>query len=99
MPASSDIRNAFNAAADGNATAEKAYHSYRHDHDAETEVLTFDGTFADGAPFTTESPRLRGGSDLIAAAGDAARALIAASVQSAQAAADLKAKQEKATTQ
>jgi len=86
MPASSDIRNAFNTAADGKATAEKAFHSYQHDHDAETEVLQFVGILADGTTFETESPRLRGGSDLIEAAGDAARALIAQQTVSAPAA-------------
>lgn len=77
MPMSSDLRNAFNAVAEGKATASKAYHRYEHEHDAEFEVVSFAGSLADGSPFEIESTKLRGGSDLIAAAGDAARALLA----------------------
>ena len=68
MPMSSDLRNAFNAAAAGKATAAKAFHRYAVEHDVQVEMIWFEGTLADGEPFKTESPKLRPGSDLLAEA-------------------------------
>jgi hypothetical protein len=77
VPGSSDIREAFNAAAAGKATATQAFHRYDHAHDAETEIIRFVGTLENGELFDIESGKLRGGSDLATASREVAAALLA----------------------
>lgn len=77
MPMSSDLRNAFNAAAEGKATAAKAFHRYDHSDGVETEIISFTGALPDGTPFQTESGKLPGGTDLLTVAGQVARDYLA----------------------
>lgn len=42
------VRDAFNRAAAGKATAERALMSYVNEHDVEMQVLAFSGSYADG---------------------------------------------------
>lgn len=69
------LREAFNAAAAPNYTATQAFMSYVHEHDAEFTVLKFVGIGQGGKEFTAESPKLRAGVNIFAAAADVARSL------------------------
>lgn len=46
----SHVRDAFNTAAGGRATAERAFLSYERSHDVEWQVLHFQGAYSDGTP-------------------------------------------------
>lgn len=64
-----DVRNAFNSAAEGVATANVALMNIERASDSEFQRLEFQGTLvADGSPFKIRSDRIRAGGDLIEAA-------------------------------
>lgn len=71
-----DLRDAFNAEAEGVFTCSVATLGYERKDGAEWQILTFSGTAADGSPFATQSEHLKPGTDVNLAARAAARALI-----------------------
>lgn len=71
-----DLKNAFNAVADGEYIATRATLGYERAHDTEWQVITFYGRKRDGSPFEAASARLRPDTDLIGAARDTAQAML-----------------------
>lgn len=63
-----ELRDAFNDAAQGQATCQQCLLGYDRHGDVEWQILTFSGIGADGQPFTVKSDRIRPGSDVTMAA-------------------------------
>lgn len=72
----SALRDAFNLVASPTFNCARATLSYVKAHDVESQVLTFVGSAADGAPFEIRSEPLRAGADENAAAGTTAQQLL-----------------------
>jgi hypothetical protein len=72
-----ELRETFNAAADGQFTCMQATLGYEQANDTEWQRLTFSGIAADGTPFSTQSDRLRPRTDVLQAARETAAAFVA----------------------
>lgn len=72
-----ELRDSFNLVAEPDASARKAFLSYKMLGLTQYQVLTFQGSFADGAPFEVKSTEIRPGGDAIIAARDTAKTLLA----------------------
>ena len=71
-----DLREAFNAAADGKFTCQTATLGYTRENDVEWQILSFSGTGDDGMAFATQSKLLKPGANVLEAARAAAQVLI-----------------------
>lgn len=71
------LREAFNGASGGKFTCSDARLSYEQADGKEWQRLTFSGTDAAGAPFTTQSDRLGAGVEVNQAAAACALELVA----------------------
>lgn len=74
--AARDLRDAFNAVADGEYVATTALLDYERAHDTEFQILSFHGRKRDGTPFEATSAKLRRDYDVILAARETAQALL-----------------------
>lgn len=72
----SDLREAFNSVSAPAFNCSRATLEYDRAHDVESQILTFTGTAADGAPFEIKSPALRPGTDVNLAARATAQTLL-----------------------
>lgn len=72
-----ELREAFNAAADGQFTCMTATLGYEQANDSEWQRLTFSGIAVDGTPFSTQSPRLPPGTNILQASRTTAEVLVA----------------------
>jgi hypothetical protein len=70
------LREAFDAAADGRLSCQKALLDYIRQDGAEWQKLSFSGTAADGTAFSTQSELLPAKADVFAAATAVAQKLI-----------------------
>lgn len=75
-----ELRDAFNAVAEPQFTAQNAYLSYEYAHDVQYQRLSFSGIDSSGTPFTCKSDPLPPETNLVLAAGVTANNLIAAKV-------------------
>ena len=71
-----ELREAFNAAADGQFTCMQATLGYEQADNIEWQRLTFSGIGADGTPFQAQSARLKAVTNVLDAARETALALL-----------------------
>ena len=71
-----ELRDSFNAAADGQFTCMTATLGYEQADNIEWQRLTFSGIGSDGTPFQAQSARLKAGTNVLMAARETAVALL-----------------------
>jgi len=75
--ASTDLRDAFNAAAAPDASCSRAFLHYEHKDETQFQRLGFVGTWADGTSFEVKSDLIRPDADVNLVAREAALQMIA----------------------
>lgn len=68
---------AFNSVSGADAQCQRATLGYNHEHDVESQILTFYGTWSDGTPFTSVTGKLPAAADVAQASRVAAQSLLA----------------------
>lgn len=71
-----ELQSAFNDSAGAAASCSKAFLGYVQAGGTEWQILTFNGSFADGSGFVIKSDRIRPSGDVIIAARQTAQALL-----------------------
>ena len=71
-----ELRETFNMVASPAYSCRQAFLGYDQAHDAESQILTFSGTKADGSPFVEKSRKIRPNEDVVSVARETAQKLV-----------------------